>query len=518
MAKINMNLDEMLREVFSECYENVSDEKKAYKRANENFHKLLKDYELDNEKSLKRFKSNNGWGDYNFREKHVQLLKFIKELDKKNPIYRKNVPDEMLFLENFYIAAKKVEEIIEEDKYPEITDVLEDSLRTREFLSLYSIRDLVVKVVQLFQYACESEYTDFTIYNQVNKYLDTLLYTYAGTENFKSIMKTEQGEIPNIRFIYAQEYDGKLEFKPISTYNGFNSYIKTIFETVTNSKCDSISINIVGDNKFKFDYIYEFKDIEQLTDFLNIYYEYYCQSDCFREKFFPTLKNSFFKIADCVITLKPNQFKILKGTDEDFKPIFDENYVNMFSETLDEVSEDLHNISNDNDGEFTELMNKLVDIQDILMCYYSMTFGNGKLIRFFWYLKNLLETLISNHEECFEKLVLNVCYCIFRDFILYNVICEENGEIKEKTIPFQISYKNYPLNLSDFSDLRRAKGLSKEEFVGTIIRIMQDTEKQVENDLKCDDVLFSNVDNAVGIYLSELFEKDKNNKSKKKQN
>ncbi|MCM1062512.1 MAG: hypothetical protein NC452_19855 [Eubacterium sp.] len=511
-----MELKEMLREVFSEWYENGSDEKKAYKRANENFHKLLKDYELDDEKSLKRFKSNNGLGDYNFSEKHVQLLKFIKELDKKNPIYRKNTPDEKLSLKNFYIAAKKVEEIIEEDKYPEITDVLEDSLRTREFLSLYSIRDLVVKVVQLFQYACESEYADFTIYDQVNKYLDTLLYTYAGTENYNDMRQNEYKKNPNIKVIKAQVYNGKMETEPISTFNGFNSYVKSIFDTVTENKCDSKAKKIEDFQNLKYDCRYEFKNIMQVKEFLNIFYEYCSKSNFFREKYFPMMKTSYSKIANFVIALVSESFEIIDYSEKNSEIKLTEKCSTMFLKALDTISKDLLNINDDNE-EFLTSIKELVIAQNKLEYNFVMTCGNGDLLRFFLRNKGVIENLIFNHQNGDNIFALNVYYCIFLDFVLYNIIYEENGEIIEKIYPTQISYKNFPITLNSLLNFKKVTDLSNEAIVDKIINSLQATEKQIN--LKSDSNLFSNVDNAVGIYLSELFEKEnKNNKSKKKQN
>lgn len=506
----------MLKDVFSACYANKKDEKNAYKSANENFHKLLSKYGLDDENHRNLFKDNNGWNEYNFNEKHIQLLKFIKEIDSVNPIDRDNVSSEKQSLEKFKKAANAIETIINSSEYPDISNVLQASLRTKEFLSLYHICDLVVKVVQLFQYACESEYVDFTIYDQVNKYLDTLLYTYVGNQNYKSMMLNEYNKISNIKLLIAQEYDGKLEFEPISIYNGFNSYINKIFDTVTKNKRDSLSIKIEDNQNFKYDFRYEFKNIEHIKEFLNIYYEYRSKSDNFREKNFSIMKTSYSKIAECFITLISQKIKILEYSDEKSMNIINSDYVIMGMNALDAVSEDLLDIDVDSNEEFLESLVELINIQNKLICKFAMNYTNGDLLLFFNFTQNLVKSLILEYQKYFEELIIDVYKFIFFDFSLNNVIYYENEIVVEKIVPVKISYKNFPIDLNELFTFKSVTGLSNEEIVDKIINALQNTENQIETDLKCDDELFAKIDNAVGIYLSNLFEKSQVTDPKKK--
>ncbi len=126
-----MKLDDMLREVFSDCYKNGKD---GYKTANKNFHDLLDAYNLNAGNHLKKFKTSTNEIEYDFSEAHIQLLKFIKEIDTVNPYNRKNPSPEKLTLENFNKVADVVKNAINYEKYPAITNDLKSTLKTPEFL------------------------------------------------------------------------------------------------------------------------------------------------------------------------------------------------------------------------------------------------------------------------------------------------------------------------------------------------------------------------------------------------
>lgn len=171
-----MKLEEMLKEVFGECYANESDEDRAYKRADKCFRNLLKKYELNYEKYLDMFKQDSEYNEYNFTEEHIQLLKFINEIYCVTPNDRKNPSSEKLTLDNLNTVATTVEKIINDEKYPAINNKLKTTLRTPEFLSLHSLHDLVKKITLLFQYVCSNSYSDFNVYNQSRIYLAIQLF------------------------------------------------------------------------------------------------------------------------------------------------------------------------------------------------------------------------------------------------------------------------------------------------------------------------------------------------------
>ena len=272
-----MKLDEMFKEVFSECYANSSDEEKAYKKADKKFRTLLSKYELKKDKYLDRMKTNK---EYNFTEKHIQLLKLIEEINRKNPVDRSNVSLEQLTLENFNEVATTVKEAINNNKYPAITDDLKSTLRTPEFLSLYFLHNLVKKITLLLQYVCQNSYSDFEIYNQVNEYLDMLLYPYVGHEHYSDFMNEVYYEPFGKKMPHG--YDNKIELNDISIYEGVKKYVQKAFDAVTigDGKSNSIETDLV---QGEYRYVFEFESIEKVEDFIGEYCKYFDVSYKFKK-------------------------------------------------------------------------------------------------------------------------------------------------------------------------------------------------------------------------------------------
>ncbi len=491
-------------------YANGSDEEKAYKRANESFHNLLAKYDRDEKKHRYLFKGNNESEEYNFTEAHIQLLKFIKKIDLHNPVERTNKSLEKQSLKKFKEAANEVEKEINSPKYPDITDILKSSLRTKEFLSLYSIYDLVVKIVQLFQYACESYYADFTIYEQVNKYLDTLLYTYAGTKICGEMMQEEYKKVHDILVHNAHEYNGKLEFKSISIYNGFNSYTGKLFDTVINDEHDSLAIDIEGIQNFKYDYRYEFKDLESLRNFLETYFSY-CQKSI---EFHDIIKNDeiYLDIVSIVYSILLGEFNFMDisvdGMNSNIKFLGQSIY-----KAYEKIKKNLLE-TNEISKELKEKCSLIIDLQEKFQDDFCFTYGNGDMLRLWNYL-GYVKTQFKDTRNHKHELAFDITEAIFYDFIIGNMTyIDQNEHRVELPISMQISYKNFPMTLNMLSDFKRYTGLPNEKIVDKIIKALQNTEEQINTDLKCDDELFTKIDNAIGIYLSNLFETSQVNGNK----
>lgn len=517
-VELEMTLNDMLKIVFSEWYQHEDESKKksAYKNANNSFHKLLDKYGLNDEDHLNKFKANDQMGAYDFSEKDVQLFQFIREIDAINPNDRINASYSKQTLKNFTEAAYLIKTAVKNPKYSKINHMIEASLRTQEFLSIQSISNLVVKLVQIFQYACECKYTDFNVYDQLNEYLDTLLYTYLGVENCKDIILNECMTKSKVPIFYAHEYNSKLEFKPISVYNGFNPYVKKVFENVTNENIDSYAIDADTDVKFRHDYRYEFNDIEDLKKFLTEYYKYRSKSEQFRNEYFFKMESAYLAVADCVNAFLKGKIIFLYEVSEEQKLIFSKECLDLFSKILEEISIFLKN-DNDCDVIDLEVLNDLLMFQNV-MKNYALDYGNPDFIRLWLNLEHLdkiIEYFYINTK--FSISTLNVCKFMFLDSILNNIIDEnENGELVKFIINMQISYKHFPISLNMLSEYSDATGLADNVVVQHIVEALQKTDKQIKEDLSYNDKLYDSIDNAVGIYLSELFEKAIINEAKKK--
>ena len=508
-----MKYNDMLKEIFGECYRKGVDEKDAYKRASECLHRLLDKYNLDDDAHLAPFISKSSLKnnvEYEFTEEDIQLLKFIRKIDLSNPIDRANVSIKNQNFIKFRKAANDIETEIKSEKYPNITHILQSSLKTEEFLSMHYICDLIVKIVQLLQCACENNYASLTIYNQVNEYLETLLYTYEGTKNFASMIQNEYDKLPDIN-------DKELKLKPISIYNIFNSYVVKIFEMVTNNKFDFASTAIDCIQNLKYDCRYEFKNITQVREFLNTFYEYCNKSNSFRKKYFAVMKTSYSKIADLVIALVTESIEIIDYSEETSEISLTEECSSMFLNAIDALYKELSHIGKDNNDKMEKSITELMIMQNKLRYNFVIQYGNGDFLRFFTRIKGVLNDLLQKHGDCFKEfaLIADVFIYIYFDFILYTIIYDENGKITEKIYPTQISYKNFPITLDTLLNFQKTTGLSNEEIVDKIINVLQDAEKQIESDLKYNDKLYSDISNVIGIYMKKAFDNNTENEPPK---
>lgn len=327
-------------------------------------------------------------------------------------------------------------------------------------------------------------------------------------------MLDELKKNPILNYIIAQEYMKKLELMPISIFEGFNSYIKKIFKTVVNYECDSVEMSAETTGNFKYDYRYEFKDIESLRFFLEMYFNYCKESKKFRS----------ILITDDDINLEiAAVYSILLGK-LDFADISDEGIKSneeILGCNIHKIYEKIKGYLNETDRITSDLDKEcmfIIDLQEKFQDNFCFTYGNGDMLRlwnYLGYIKNLFKDT-RNHKQ---ELAFYIIEALFYDFIIGNMnYIDQDDNPVELPISMQISYKNFPMPLNMLSDFWRITELPNDEIVNKIIGELQKTTEQIENDLEYNDKLYNNIDNAVGIYLNELFEKDKNNKSKKKQN
>ncbi len=122
------------------------------------------------------------------------------------------------------------------------------------------------------QYVCQNNYSDFEIYNQVNEYLDILLYPYAGYEHYSDFMIEVYYKPLGTKMPHGS--DNKIEFNDISIYRGVKKYIQNVFDAVTtgDGKSDSIEADLV---QGEYRYVFEFDSIEEIVDFIGEYCKYF---------------------------------------------------------------------------------------------------------------------------------------------------------------------------------------------------------------------------------------------------
>lgn len=507
-----MKYNDMLREVFYECYREGVDEKIAYKRASECLHRLLERYKLDDNAHFNFFinKENKKNTEYIFTEKHVQLFKFIKEIDKENIMGRSNPDTKNQTLENFSHIADVVEGIINTDKYPAITDDLKSTLRTPEFFSFYYLHKLVKKITLLFQYVCQNNYSDTEIYNDVTKHIDVLLHTYAGHEYYSDFMNKVYYESLDIKM--PHESNNIIELNDISIYRGVKKYIQDAFNAVTKSNSQSNYIEadlIQGDYR----YVFEFDRIEEIKDFIGKYCEYidiscefadYCNQSPKSVKFV----NSSYLCQNIMMNEKIS----FLYTDEVEK----QNKIYSVKEFIENDIKHMHTYI-ESYGEAIEqikiLCKKLRKIQDSFINNYMYTYGNGNMLRIISFInilkKDVFEQIKSN---TYDELAFEIIEAVFYDgFIM--LAC--NFNYSSEAIAYQLSYKSFKMQLSNIDIIKiKNKEISNEDIIKGISKALNAIDTKVTNDFENDNELYSAISNAVGNYLYKIFDESESNKSK----
>lgn len=523
-----MKLEEMLKEVFSEYYIQESDEKKAYKSADKSYNNLLKKYGL--KERVNRLKINSKHNEYNVTEEHIQLLKFINEIYNISPNDRKNPSSEKLTLDNLNTVATTVEKIINDEKYPAINDKLKTTLRTPEFLSLHSMHDLVKKITLLFQYVCSSNYSDFNVYNQVNEYLDALLYTYVGHEHYSDFMNEVYYKPLEIKM--PHESDNKIEFNDISIYRGIKKYVQKIFDAVTtgDSKSNSIEADLI---QGEYRYVFEFDSVEEIVEFIGEYCKYfdvsykfqkYCNRNLIhREKslseklsskyieaaFSPYLCNEIMnKTTDLLHIDKEEKQKLINDINEKIE--FDIKLMQEYTKFDGGIRNDLKN-----------LCKKLRKAQDEFINKYMYTYGNGRLLRAIRFINTLKEKAFDPIKTSFNDFEFEIIEALFYDgFIIprhdsffdyakeNEFLSESVDSTKFQTVEFQLSYKSFKIQLSNVDAIKEQnKKISNKEIVDGISNVLKKIDNQITSNFKEDNELYSDIGNAVGIYLNKIFEK-----------
>lgn len=517
----------MLKEVFSECYANEIDEDKAYKSADKCFRNLLKKYKLNDKKYIDKFKMGTNHNEYNFTEEHIQLLKFMNEIYNISPDDRKNPSSEKLTLDNLDDVASTVEKIINEEKYPAINDKLKTTLRTPEFLSLHSLHDLVKKITLLFQYVCSNNYSDFNIYNQVNEYLDTLLYTYAGHEHYSDFMNEVYYKPLGITMFHG--YDNKVEFNKISLYRGIKQYVQKAFDVVTigDGKSNSIDVDLTQGN---YCYVFEFECIEEIKEFILKYCEYFDISSKFKNYCIEKIVKEPFRIE--YTRLLETQYLCNSIMNKTIPFIFTnesdkQKNLKTIREAIDHDIKYISSITFDNSvkEKFKMLCKKLKNVQESFIDKYMYNYGNGTFLRINYFINSIITEAFDEIKSPVNDFVFGIVEALFYDgfiiprhnafFDFANEFLGETTNLADiQTIEFQLSYKYFKIQLSNIAAIKEQnKKISNKEIVDGISYVLKKIDNQIMGDFKEDNELYSAIGNAVGIYLNKKFEQVKTNQS-----
>lgn len=519
----------MLKDVFSGYYANKVDDHEAYKNADKCFCDLLKKYELYNEKYLNKFKLNSECNEYNFNEKHIQLLKLIKEIDDNNPVDRSNVSSKNLTLDRFNKVADIVKNAINDEKYPDITEDIKSTLRTPEFLSLYFLHNLVKKITLLFQYVCQNNYSDFEIYNQVNEYLDTLLYSYTGHEHYSDFMNEVYYKPLEIKMPHGS--DNKVEFNDISIYRGIKKYVQKVFEAVTtgDGKSNSIEADLI---QGEYRYVFEFDSIEKVAEFILKYCEYLDMSSEFKNYCNEIIKEPFkiecIKLLDAQYLCNSIMNRTIPFifTDESEK----RKQLISIRKIIDKDINYINSITFDNNvkGKFKILCQKLKSVQESFIGNYMYIYGNGNILRVNEFINTLKKKVIEHLKTSKNNVGFEIVETLFYDgFIIpiHNPLFDFANETLDEainfadiqTVEFQLSYKYFKMQLSNIVSIKEHnKQISNKEIVDGIFDVLKKIDNQITDDFENDNELYSAISNAVGNYLYKIFEQSEANKSKKK--
>lgn len=521
-----MNYDEMLQIVFSECYTNGKTGRSAYKQAHKNYLKLLNKYELGDEEYLERFKSKKGFGAYDFAEKDVQLLQFMKEIDYVNDNSRANASDKHKTLEKFSDVANTVKDVIRNNKYPAINGVLKSTLRTSEFLSVCSLTELVKKITLIFKYACQNNYADFKIYDELNEHLDKLLYTYAGhpiyTDFFNEMYYKKNGEaMPHLYNDNANSVE-YIFSDGIGKYKGVEKYIQDIFDVVTKNDNDSIIFE-GEETKYAHSYVFKFESIEDIKEFFKEYLKYFDLISDFTNTYYLDM----FNIEDddySKIILSVNCTNLYEGVKDKIIPYLYGNVINKQIE-IDCVKGNVKRLIDclcNNillPGEFKKRLK--TDCQSVrakqceLINQYMYTYGDGDFLR----LNDNFNTVKQKVLDPLRTTVNNYVYDCLEVLFFDGLVIPQytwNNNLESNAHEFLFSYKYFNISLFEICKLIKADNSNK-DIVNGLISVLSKIDELIDSDIKTDNELYSSISNAVGIYLEKLSEENSKNESKEKQ-
>lgn len=267
----------------------------AYSR----FHSMTERYNL-NEKYFKLKNQEDAY--YDISNMDLDFLRFAYDIFNRDPNMRANSKPANFNLEKYKRIADYIRESIAVKRYPLIQDILVKSVSTEEFYSIDLLQTLSNKTAKVFAYACVNNHVDYTIYEDLSKYLDKLLYSYSIHGKIPKLMRSWiQNESSNnkayIKNIYVNgnneistfdRNDGSPD--QLRMFNGIANYIERLYNDMTNTQLSNMKYEngkriMALDNVKKLYVTYDFNDTQELNDFLKSYVNLSC---CFREQT-PTL-------------------------------------------------------------------------------------------------------------------------------------------------------------------------------------------------------------------------------------
>jgi hypothetical protein len=267
-----MTLKEALEKIYPD---------KSYKDAQKQIHNLFEKYGL-NEKHFK--KDNCDDSKYDLDDKDVDFLKFLRDINGKDPGSRSNSADK-----NFNIEVyDEIVDLIENsaNDYPLIHDIINESVHTYEYASITSIQKLASKIVKIFILAPNNKFADYSIYSELNQTLDGFLYTYACHEQYGKFTNNIQGNngIINSHF----NNDNKLmayksrnvmneelhhnSISNIGCYQGVKPYVQKLLSLLKEETSEEKLDLTFKDFPNKASLTYQFDDVYTFCNFVERYY------------------------------------------------------------------------------------------------------------------------------------------------------------------------------------------------------------------------------------------------------
>lgn len=275
-----MTLKKALEKVYeTRNTQNRGNKEYNYSSAEKRFKKIMSYYNLD-EKYLK--KANQEDANYDFTDKDIEFISFVYSIYDMDPAPRKNSKDENFNLDNYKKIYDYIQDSIKNKSYPSIQYALSESVSTAEFCSIDLLNNLSDKITKVLAFACENNHVDYTIYNDLNTYLNTLLYTYS---NHNKVYELVKGWYPEPFFRTAKmnsdnknvsfdRMDGSTDH--IKTYQGVSAYLLRLFTDIYNpilNESENSNDDDIPNEKNTLIINYDFENIDSLNDFLHYYVE-----------------------------------------------------------------------------------------------------------------------------------------------------------------------------------------------------------------------------------------------------
>lgn len=277
-----MNLNELVDIIYikSNPYH-----KSSKQTAKKHFHDMMNHYNL-NEKFLK--KGDYEDATYDVTEIELDFLRFAYDIYCMDPEIRANSSPENFSLANYRTIANYIKYSIKKKRYPLIQTILSKSVSTEEFFSIDLLQSLSCKTAEIFAFAATNNHIDYTVYEDLNKYLDKLLYTYSIYNKIPELVeKWSDEDFTGSKKIVAKAYINSKNrvasfrkkgssYDHIKMFTGISSYISRVYYDIVDPPMYYIGKNgaklyETKTNIKNLSVTYDFDNITELQHFLKSY-------------------------------------------------------------------------------------------------------------------------------------------------------------------------------------------------------------------------------------------------------